>query len=146
MASGGLFAMVLLAKVCRTVPAWIAAVVGVARDSLTYSSTSTITDHCAGLNVLLISRTESKLATASEEIVSKYRVKTKYCVVDFAHAEEGVWRKVATEVLALDVGILFNNVGLSYDHPEYFDQLSGELVRNIVETNITSVNEVRMAL
>ena len=102
-------------------------------------------DHAAGLNVLLISRTESKLNAAADEISSKYRVKTKICVVDFAHADEAVWRRVASEVLALDVGILFNNVGLSYDHPEYYDELSEATTRNIVETNITSVNQASHA-
>ena len=42
----------------------------------------------------------------------------------------------------LDVGLLVNNVGLSYDHCEYYEQLSEQSVRDIVEVNITSVNQV----
>jgi len=42
---------------------------------------------------------------------------------------------------SLDVGLLINNVGLSYDHCEYFEQLSDEDIRSMVEVNITSINK-----
>ena len=95
-----------------------------------------------GLNVLLISRTEAKLAAASQEIASKFNVQTKYTVVDFAHADEATWRRTAAVMSTLNVGLLINNVGLSYDHPEYLEQLSEQQVRDMVEVNITSVNQV----
>ena len=91
--------------------------------------------------MLLISRTEAKLAAASEEIASKFNVQTKYTVVDFAHADQATWKRTAAVMATLDVGILFNNVGLSYDHPEYLEQLSEQQIRDMVEVNITSVNQ-----
>ena len=94
------------------------------------------------MNVLLISRTESKLVAASEEVASKYNVQTKYTVVDFAHADDATWKRTASLMATLDVGLLVNNVGLSYDHCEYYEQLSEQSVRDIVEVNITSVNQV----
>ena len=94
-----------------------------------------------GLNVLLISRTEAKLAAASEEIASKYNVQTKYTVVNFAHADDATWKRTAAVMATLDIGILFNNVGLSYDHPDYLEMLSEQQVRDMVEVNITSVNQ-----
>ena len=63
-------------------------------------------------------------------------------MVDFAHADEATWQHTAEAVKGLDVGLLINNVGLSYDHPEYFDKLSSETFRDIVEVNITSINQV----
>lgn len=100
-----------------------------------------------GLNVLLISRTESKLIAASEEVAKKYNVQTKYTVVDFANADEATWRRTTTVMASLDVGLLINNVGLSYDHAEYFELLSDQDVKNMVEVNITSINQMtRIAL
>ncbi|KAA6427626.1 MAG: hypothetical protein FRX49_02289 [Trebouxia sp. A1-2] len=100
-----------------------------------------------GLNVLLISRTESKLVAAAEEVAKKYNVQTKYTVVDFANADEVTWQRTTTALASLDVGLLINNVGLSYDHCEYLEHLSDQDVRNMVEVNITSVNQMtRIAL
>lgn len=95
-----------------------------------------------GLNVLLISRTEAKLAAASQEIASKFNVQTKYTVVDFAHADEATWKRTAAVMSTLNVGVLINNVGLSYDHPEYLEQLSEQQIKDMIEVNITSVNQV----
>jgi len=92
--------------------------------------------------VLLISRTESKLVAAAEEVAKKYNVQTKYTVVDFANADEATWQRTTTALASLDVGLLINNVGLSYDHCEYLEHLSDQDVRNMVEVNITSVNQV----
>lgn len=94
--------------------------------------------------MLLVSRTEAKLAAASEEIASKYKVQTKYTVVDFAHADEATWKRTAAVMATLDIGILFNNVGLSYDYPEYYEKLSEQQVRDMVEVNITSVNQASL--
>ena len=100
----------------------------------------------SGLNVLLISRTEAKLAAASEEIATKYNVQTKYTVVDFAYADDAAWKRTAAVIATLDVGLLINNVGLSYDHCEYLEQLTEQQVRDMVEVNITSVNQARTLL
>ncbi|KAL3133117.1 hypothetical protein ABBQ38_007016 [Trebouxia sp. C0009 RCD-2024] len=97
-----------------------------------------------GLNVLLISRTEAKLAAASQEVASKSNVQTKYTVVDFAHADEATWKRTAAVMASLDVGVLINNVGLSYDHPEYLEQLSEQQIRDMVEVNVTSVNQMTL--
>lgn len=92
--------------------------------------------------MLLISRTEAKLAAASQEIASKFNVQTKYTVVDFAHADEATWRRTAAVMSTLNIGVLINNVALSYDHPEYLEQLSEQQIREMIEVNITSVNQV----
>lgn len=96
---------------------------------------------CAGLNLMLVSRTESKLAAVANEIAFKYKIEAKYTVVDFAHADTATWQQTAEALKDLEVGLLINNVGLSYDHPEYYDQLTEQNIRDIVEVNITSVNQ-----
>jgi len=41
------------------------------------------------------------------------------------------------------VGILVNNVGMSYPHAEYFDKIPDELVDSLIQLNIVSTNKAR---
>ena len=52
----------------------------------------------AGLNVLLISRTQSKLDEAAADIRSKYKVQAKTVALDFGAADAAAWERVKAEV------------------------------------------------
>ena len=52
----------------------------------------------AGINIVLISRTQSRLDDASKEIGTKYNVKTKTIAVDFGKADAGTWSTLKAEV------------------------------------------------
>ena len=94
-----------------------------------------------GMNVFLISRTESKLAATAKEIETECGggVQTKYLSIDFSDFNEKAQEKVKNALAALpDVGILVNNVGMSYPFPLYFDELSDDDVSGLLELNITS--------
>lgn len=41
-------------------------------------------------------------------------------------------------IKGLDIGVLINNVGQSYDFPMYFDELTEDQVHSLVELNVTS--------
>ncbi|GBG26039.1 Very-long-chain 3-oxoacyl-CoA reductase [Hondaea fermentalgiana] len=103
-----------------------------------------------GMNVLLISRTESKLVDCSKEIEAKYpSVKTKYLAIDYSNFDKASQDKVAEAFSALDggLGVLVNNVGMSYPFPLYFHELSDEDVRGLLELNVTSTTIMtRLAL
>jgi short-subunit dehydrogenase len=43
---------------------------------------------------------------------------------------------------AWQVGVLVNNVGLSYDHAEYLDALDDQLVDDLININIQATNKV----
>lgn len=106
--------------------------------------------HCyefakAGLNVVLISRTQSKLDECAAEISKAYpKVQVKTIQADF---DTDCYAKVEAELSGIAVGILVNNVGRSYPHAEYLNLISDELVDSLIRLNITSTTKMtRMVL
>ncbi|XP_055844520.1 very-long-chain 3-oxoacyl-CoA reductase [Episyrphus balteatus] len=94
-----------------------------------------------GLNVVLISRSLSKLETVAKEIADDTKVEVKIIDVDFTAGPE-IYEKIQTNLEGLDIGVLINNVGISYQHPEYFITYTDEnetFLRDIVAANIHSV-------
>lgn len=75
-----------------------------------------------GLNLVLVSRSLDKLTTVAREIEEKFDVKTKVVDIDFT-VDRDAQSRLETETKDLNVGVLINNVGVSYDHPEYFLQI-----------------------
>ena len=98
----------------------------------------------AGLNVVLISRTQQKLEDIASEIATKYKVETKIVAADLGQPGDEKWEKIASTISKLDIGLLINNAGRSYDHAEYFDAVEQDLINSIIEINIQSVNKVRI--
>lgn len=98
----------------------------------------------AGLNVVLISRTKEKLDAAATEIESKFKVKTAVVAADFGKATGQTWASIKQALEPLDIGLLINNVGLSYDHAEYFDQIDDQLIDDLININIQATNKVRV--
>ena len=81
----------------------------------------------AGLDVVLISRTESKLNALAEEIRKLYAVETKVLVYDFRNPDG--YLELKKELSPLDIGILVNNVGITYENPPPFHEC--DLKKNI---------------
>jgi len=97
------------------------------------------------MNIILISRTQSKLDSTANKIVERYpTVQTKTVAVDFVNDEDTSYRlKVAREIEDLEIAVLVNNVGLSYAFPAPFLEIEGgtnEISSDLVKCNITSVN------
>lgn len=75
-----------------------------------------------GMDVVLVSRTQAKLDATADEIRAQYPSRRVKCVrADFTDPDtSAVYSHVGRELHGLEVGVLVNNVGLSYPHPEYF--------------------------
>lgn len=97
-----------------------------------------------GFNILLISRTKSKLDDVASEIKKKYKVNTAVLAVDFTSSDESFYDEIKTTIdtKCQPVGILVNNVGMSFPFPGNFLDVSKELCDNIINVNIKSVNEM----
>ncbi|XP_050313884.1 very-long-chain 3-oxoacyl-CoA reductase [Anthonomus grandis grandis] len=92
------------------------------------------------LNVILISRTQAKLDDVAAEITKKYNVETKTIAADFTNINE-IYYKIDKQLHGMEIGVLINNVGMSYPRPEYFIDLKNkdEIYDNIIKCNIYSV-------
>lgn len=91
-----------------------------------------------GFNLLLVSRTASKLDTLSAEITQKYAgsaISVKTLAMDFSKNEEADYAKLNALVDALDIGILINNVGQSHSIPVPFIQTPKDEIRDIIAIN-----------
>jgi len=53
---------------------------------------------------------------------SKYGVKTKIIDIDFTAGPE-IYDRIGKEIEGLEIGCLINNVGQSYNYPEYLAQV-----------------------
>jgi len=72
-----------------------------------------------GVNVVLVSRSAEKLKAAEQEIKAKCpKVETKTISFDFSNGAAADYAKLAAELKSLPIGLLYNNVGVSYDHAE----------------------------
>ncbi|XP_029669638.1 very-long-chain 3-oxoacyl-CoA reductase-like isoform X1 [Formica exsecta] len=98
-----------------------------------------------GLDIVLISRSMSKLKDVAAEIEREYRVETRVIEADLTEGQV-VYAEIAKVTQDLEVGVLVNNAGASYDHPELFTNVSEEVLAKILQLNVAGVTGVARAV
>jgi len=98
------------------------------------------------MNVFLISRTQSKLDQLAQDIESKYSVETKTLSIDFSVEGSNKFNAFRSAAQSLDIGILVNNVGVSYDHAQFYHELDSQTIQNLVRVNIEGTIEMTNAV
>ena len=95
-----------------------------------------------GLNIVLISRTASKLEKVEGELREKYSVSTSTLAVDFTKFDDAAQKRVSDLLEELEVGVLVNNVGMSFPRPYMFTEASLDMINRLVEININSTTRM----
>merc|ERR1711939_574437 len=98
-----------------------------------------------GFNLVLISRTASKLDTLSTEITQKYagsQIAVKTLAMDFSLNKDEDYAKLKALIDSLDVGILINNVGQSHSIPVPFVLTPKDEMKAIIEINCVATLRV----
>jgi len=96
-----------------------------------------------GLNIVLISRTLSKLEDQAKELEEKYSIHTKVIAADFTE-QASIYSDIKKQIVDLDISVLINNVGMGYLYPDYLDNvlINEKFTDNMINCNIISVTKM----
>jgi len=91
-----------------------------------------------GMNLVLVSRSKSKLDAVASEIQAAHGVQTLIIVADFTDAR--VLPEIVRQIkdAGVDVGILVNNVGMLGPHHMPFLELDAKTAEDMITVNITA--------
>ncbi|KAL3511386.1 hypothetical protein ACH5RR_030787 [Cinchona calisaya] len=91
-----------------------------------------------GLNLILVSRNSQKLKKVSSQIQAEFpAIKIKRIAVDFSSGDmsNGV-HEIEEAIKGLDIGVLINNVGVTYPGARFFHEVDEEIWKNVVRVNL----------
>ncbi|KAI3720379.1 hypothetical protein L6452_21295 [Arctium lappa] len=99
-----------------------------------------------GLNLILVSRNLTKLKGVSDEISSEHPATLiKIFRVDFSGDDVAAGVREMKEVIeceGLDVGVLVNNVGVTYPLARYFHEVEEEVWMRVMKVNVEGTSLV----
>ncbi|KAG2701860.1 hypothetical protein I3843_06G059900 [Carya illinoinensis] len=100
-----------------------------------------------GLNLILVGRNPDKLKDVSNSIQAKYgKTQIKTVVVDFSGDISDGIQRIRESIEGLDVGVLINNVGISYPYARFFHEVDEELLKDLIKINVEGTTKVTRAV
>ncbi|KAK4283511.1 hypothetical protein QN277_000454 [Acacia crassicarpa] len=101
-----------------------------------------------GLNLILVSRSSDKLRTVSDLIRADFpNCDVRTVEIDFAgDTDGGISRLKAAIKDVADLGILVNNVGITYPEAMFFHEVEEEVWMRIVKVNVVGTTAVTAAV
>lgn len=100
-----------------------------------------------GLNLVLVGRNPDKLKEVSDAIQAKYgKTQIKNVVVDFSGDLNEGMKRIEEAIEGIDVGVLINNVGVSYPYARFFHEVDEVLLMNLIKVNVEGTTKVTKAV
>ncbi|EEF47580.1 steroid dehydrogenase, putative [Ricinus communis] len=101
-----------------------------------------------GLNLILVSRNLNKLKTVSSEIQEEFpSTKIKIMNLDFSSEDSsGLVHVIEEAIKGVDVGVLINNVGITYPQARFFDEVDESTWMSVVKVNVKGTTRVTEAV
>ncbi|XP_041013935.1 very-long-chain 3-oxoacyl-CoA reductase-like protein At1g24470 [Juglans microcarpa x Juglans regia] len=100
-----------------------------------------------GLNLILVSRDPNKLKTVWKEIQADFpNTQVKIVGFDFSGDILAGVRLLEEAIKGVDVGILINNVGITYPKAMYFHEVDEKVWMNVVKVNLEGTTRVTKAV
>ncbi|XP_022775617.1 very-long-chain 3-oxoacyl-CoA reductase-like protein At1g24470 [Durio zibethinus] len=100
-----------------------------------------------GLNLILVSRNSNKLKTVSTEIQAECpHIKIKVVGHDFSSDVSTGVKLIKEAVEEVEVGVLINNVGITYPVAMYFHEVDEQVWKEIVRVNLEGATWVTRAV
>nr|ADF80270.1 17-beta hydroxysteroid dehydrogenase 12 [Haliotis diversicolor supertexta] len=92
-----------------------------------------------GPNIVLMSRTQSKLDDLAKDLEGRFHIQTRVIAVDFTQPE--IYSRIERELQGLEIGTLVNNVGMAYELPEFFFNIANreKTVKDMLNCNMLSM-------
>ncbi|XP_061534278.1 very-long-chain 3-oxoacyl-CoA reductase-A [Phycodurus eques] len=92
-----------------------------------------------GFAMVLISRSQHKLDDVARSLEDQFGVETKTIAVDYG--KTNIYPSIEAGLSGLEIGVLVNNVGVSYPYPEYYLRIPDldNFITNMINVNMTSV-------
>jgi 17beta-estradiol 17-dehydrogenase / very-long-chain 3-oxoacyl-CoA reductase len=92
------------------------------------------------MNVVLISRTKAKLDAVAAEIREDSKVEVEVVAADLG--ESSSFAAVEEALKDKDVGVLVNNVGISYDYPDELLNIEDKRIDQLISLNVTALTKM----
>lgn len=98
-----------------------------------------------GMDLVLISRTQSKLDEVAQEVQDRFGREVLTFAIDLTRLDDSALKMLGQKIDKMDVGVLINNAGMSLDHPEYLEITDVETNKDMIAINALTPTIVRIS-
>jgi len=95
-----------------------------------------------GFNIILVARNKDKLQTTKDQVLKECKSTVEVETVQFNFAESSKFDLLVSALRGKNISVLVNNVGVSHDHPEYFEETSFQSLEAMINVNV--LNTIRL--